>query len=424
MHDLKSLREQIDALRDGMRRREKLEQIGPLIDRAESLDRDRRLNIQAVEERKAARNVVTQEVARRKKSKENADDLVAQSRALGEEIGRLEAELATAESELERIMLEIPNVTLPEVPSGGEECNTIVREWGTPRMEPGLRPHWEIAEALGIIDLARGAKISGSGFVVYRGAGARLVRSLMSFFLDLHTLEHGYEELWVPVLVNRAAMTGTSQLPKFEDDMYLVKDEDLFLIPTAEVPVTNLYRDEMLDGAQLPRGFCAYSPCFRREAGSAGKDTRGILRVHEFDKVELVRYATSETSGREHELMTKHATTVLERLGLPYRVKLLAAGDTGFASAKTYDLETYAPGVGAWLEVSSSSTFTDFQARRANIRYRPAPGEKPRFVHTLNASGLAFPRIIATIIEHNQQPDGSVTVPEVLRPYLGTDSIR
>ena len=424
MHDLKSLRDQIDVLRDGMRRRGKIDQIGPLIDRAESLDRDRRLNIQAVEERKAARNLVTQEVARRKKAKENADDLVAQSRALGEEISRLEAELASAESELERIMLEIPNVTLPDVPSGGEECNVIVREWGTPRTETGLRPHWEIAGALGIIDLARGAKISGSGFVVYRGAGARLVRSLMNLFLDVHSSEHGYEEVWVPVVVNRTSMIGTSQLPKFEDDMYALRDEDMFLIPTAEVPVTNLYRDEMIDGADLPRAFCAYSPCFRREAGSAGKDTRGVLRVHEFDKVELVRYSTPEASSTDHEALTGHATTLLERLGLPYRVKLLAAGDTGFASAKTYDLETFAPGVGAWLEVSSSSTFTDFQARRANIRYRPAPGEKPRFVHTLNASGLAFPRIIASIIEHYQQPDGSVAVPEVLRPYLGTDFIR
>lgn len=424
MHDIKALREQVDALRDGMRRRGKLEQLGPLIDRAEALDRDRRLNIQAVEERKAARNSATQEVARRKKAKENADDLVAQSRAIGEEIARLETELAAAETELERILLEIPNLTLADVPDGDEEHNVIVREWGSPRREGGLRPHWEIAESLGIIDLARGAKISGSGFVLYRGAGARLVRSLMNLFLDVHTREHGYEEVWVPVVVNRAAMTGTAQLPKFEDDMYRLRDEDLFLIPTAEVPVTNIYRDEMLDGSTLPRGFCAYSPCFRREAGSAGKDTRGVLRVHEFDKVELVRYATPETSASEHELMTRHAATLLERLGLPYRVKLLAAGDTGFASAKTYDLETYAPGVGAWLEVSSSSCFTDFQARRANIRYRPAPGEKPRFVHTLNASGLAFPRIIATIIEHYQQPDGSVAVPEVLRPYLGVDSIR
>ena len=424
MHDLRALREQIDTLRDGMRRRGKLEQLAALIDRAEVLDRDRRLNIQAVEERKAARNAASQEVARRKRAKENADDVVAQSRALGEEIGRLEGELEQAESELERIMYELPNITLPDVPSGGEECNVIVREWGTPRMETGLKPHWELAEALGILDLQRGAKISGSGFVVYRGVGARLVRSLMNLFLDVHTQEHGYEEVWVPVVVNRATMTGTAQLPKFEDDMYGLRDEDLFLIPTAEVPVTNLYRDEMLDAAQLPRAFCAYAPCFRREAGSAGKDTRGILRVHEFDKVELVRYATPETSLDEHELMTRHATTLLERLGLPYRVKLLAAGDTGFASAKTYDLETYAPGVSAWLEVSSSSVFTDFQARRANIRYRPGPGEKPRFVHTLNASGLAFPRVIASIIEHYQQADGSIVVPEVLRPYLGVDVIR
>src|SRR5687767_2597405 len=423
MHDLKALREQIDALRDGMRRRGKLDQLGPLIDRAEALDRDRRLNIQAVEERKAARNAASQEVARRKKAKESADDVVAQSRALGEEIGRLEAELAGFESELERIMYELPNLTLADVPSGGEECNVIVREWGSPRMEPGLKPHWDIASALGILDLERGAKITGSGFVVYRGAGARLVRSLMNLFLDVHTREHGYEEIWVPAVVNRAAMTGTAQLPKFEDDMYALKDDDLFLIPTAEVPVTNLYRDELLDAGQLPRGFCAYSPCFRREAGSAGKDTRGILRVHEFDKVELVRYSTPEGSAQEHELMTRHATTLLERLGLPYRVKLLAAGDTGFASAKTFDLEAYAPGVGAWLEVSSSSTFTEFQARRANIRYRPRAGEKPEFVHTLNASGVALPRTIAALLEVHQQADGSVTLPRALVPYFGAERI-
>jgi seryl-tRNA synthetase len=229
--------------------------------------------------------------------------------------------------------------------------------------------------------------------------------------------------VWVPVVVNRASMIGTAQLPKFEDDMYGVSEEDLFLIPTAEVPVTNLYRDEILDGAQLPKAFTAYSPCFRREAGSAGKDTRGILRVHEFDKVELVRYATAEQSAEEHERLTRHAEVVLERLGLPYRVVVLAAGDTGFASAKTYDIETWAPGVGKWLEVSSCSTFTDFQARRANIRYRPAVAEKPRFVHTLNGSGLAFPRIIACLLEHYQNEDGTVTVPEALRTYLGTSTL-
>jgi seryl-tRNA synthetase len=247
----------------------------------------------------------------------------------------------------------------------------------------------------------------------------------MSWFLQLHTERHGYEEVWPPMLVNRASMTGTGQLPKFEDDAYRIADDDLYLIPTAEVPVTNLYRDEVLDGESLPRGFTAYTPCFRREAGSAGKDTRGILRVHQFDKVELVRYCAPEDSAAQLELMLSHAEAALQGLEIPYRVKLLAAGDTGFSSAKTYDLEAWAPGVGAWLEVSSASTFGDFQARRANIRYKAAKGEKgTRFVHTLNASALAFPRTIACILEHYQQPDGSVVVPDVLRPYLGTDRLR
>jgi seryl-tRNA synthetase len=286
-----------------------------------------------------------------------------------------------------------------------------------------VRPHWEIGEERGILDLARGSKISGSGFIVFRGLGARLTRALMNFFIDVHVREHGYEEVWVPVVVNRASMTGTTQLPKFEDDMYALKDEDMFLVPTAEVPVTNLYRDEMVDGATLPRGFVAYTPCFRREAGAAGKDTRGLLRVHEFDKVEMVRYCTPEQGDEEHERLTRHAETLLERLELPYRRVLLAAGDTSFGAARCYDLEVWAPGVGKWLEVSSCSTFVDFQARRANIRYRPGQGEKPRFVYTLNGSGLAFPRVIAAILEHYQQPDGSVTVPEVLRPYLGAEQL-
>jgi seryl-tRNA synthetase len=419
MHDPRIVREQVDVLREAMRRRGALEQTAPLIARAEALDRLRRSTIQAVEEKKAARNATSQDVARRKKAGENADDLIAQGRTLGDEIAVFEQTLSTAERELHGILMELPNITLGDVPEGGEECNVIIRTWGKPRETASLKPHWEIAEALGILDLARGAKIAGSGFVVFRGAGARLVRALMSYFIDVHTREHGYEEVWVPALVNRATLTGTGQLPKFEEDMYRTADDDLFLIPTAEVPVTNLYRDELVDAAFLPKGFVAYTPCFRREAGSAGKDTRGVLRVHQFDKVELVRYTTPEESPADHELLTTHATTLLERLGLPYRVKLLAAGDTGFSSAKTYDLEAFAPGVGAWLEVSSSSTFTDFQARRANIRYRPAPGEKPRFVHTLNASGLAFPRIIACLIEHYQTADGTVTVPDVLRPYLG-----
>jgi seryl-tRNA synthetase len=420
---MRALREQVDLLRDAMRRRGADEGLLLLIDRGESLDRERRTLIQAVEERKAARNANSQEVARRKKAKEPADDLIARGRELGDEIARLEVELDAAEGRLRTILLELPNVTLPEVPAGGEECNRIVREWGTPRDAAGVKPHWEIGAALGIIDLERATKISGSGFVAYRSLGARLVRALINFFIDLHAREHGYEEVWPPVLVNRATMTGTGQLPKFEEDAYAVKGDDLFLIPTAEVPVTNLYRDEILDAEMLPRGFVAYTPCFRREAGSAGKDTRGILRTHEFDKVELVRYVTPETSAEQLELLTRHAETMLERLGIAYRRKLLAAGDTGFSSAMTYDLEAWAPGVGAWLEVSSCSNFTDFQARRANIRFRQAKGEKPRFVHTLNGSGLALPRTIACILEQHQRPDGSVAVPEVLAPYMGTDRI-
>jgi seryl-tRNA synthetase len=432
VHDIRLLREQLELLRDAMRRRQKLDEYEPLLTRAESLERERRSGIQAVEERKAARNASSQEVARRKRAGEPVDDLIAAGRDLGQEISRLEAELGEAESALSGILLEIPNITLADVPAGGEDSNTIVRDWGTPRQQGGdagpddggpVVPHWDLAPRMGLIDLDRAAKVSGSGFVFFRGMGARLVRGLMNFFIDSHVTEHGYEEVWAPALVNRATMTGTGQLPKFEEDLYRIPGDDLFLIPTAEVPVTNLYRDEILDADVLPRGFVCYTPCFRREAGSAGKDTRGILRMHQFDKVELVRYATPEDSAAQLELLTAHAEAMLRRLELPYRVKLLAAGDTGFASAKTYDLEVWAPGAGAWLEVSSCSTFTDFQARRANIRYRPAKGEKPRFVHTLNGSGLAFPRIIAAMLEHHQRPDGSVEIPEALRPYVGTSRL-
>lgn len=420
MHDLKLLRDGADVLREGMRRRGKLDTFGPLIDRAVALDRERRALLVTIEEKKAERNAASQEVAALKRAKENADELIARTRALGDEIAELEKRYSDAFGELERLQYDLPNIPLSDVPEGGEEANAVVRSWGEPRASDGVVPHWEIGERLGILDLPRGAKVSGSGFVVMRGLGARLVRALMSFMLDLHTREHGYEEVWVPFLVNRQSMTGTGQLPKFADEAYLATD-DLFLIPTAEVPVTNLYRDDVLDGGTLPMALTAFSPCFRREAGAHGKDTRGLIRVHEFDKVELVRFTTPESSDAEHELLTGQAEAVLQRLGLPYRVVLLAAGDTGFASAKTYDLEVWAPGVEKWLEVSSCSTFTDFQARRANIRYRPARGEKPRLVHTLNGSGLAFPRTIIAILEHYQRPDGTVTVPEALRPYLGVD---
>ena len=417
------VREHIDALRSGMRRRGALDALSPTIDRAVALDKSRRETIQAVEERKAARNAVTQQVGQRKRAGESADDLQQQSRALGDEIARLDSELAETETQLSSILLELPNITLDQVPAGGEENNSVVRSWGTPREGARVRPHWEIGSALGIIDFERGAKISGSGFIVFRKQGARLVRALMNLMLDVHTTEHGYEETWVPVVVNRASMTGTAQLPKFEEDMYALRDDEGFLIPTAEVPLTNLYRDEVIAEAELPKAFTAYSPCFRREAGAAGKDTRGLLRVHEFDKIELVRYALPERSADELELLTGHAEKILQLLELPYRVVRLASGDTGFASAHTYDLETFAPGVGKWLEVSSCSNFTDFQARRANIRYKPADGGKPRFVHTLNGSGLAFPRIIASILEHHQQEDGSVLVPAALATYLGAERL-
>ncbi|MBC7562564.1 MAG: serine--tRNA ligase [Gemmatimonadaceae bacterium] len=420
MHDLRLVREQMHLLRDGFARRGKLDTLGPILDRLEGLEKERRALITAVEERKARRNVMTQDVAQKKRVGEDVTELVAESRSVGAEIARLEADLTATESTVHGLMLELPNITRDGVPAGDESHNAIVRSWGTPRDATGVRPHWDVAGELGIVDLARGAKISGSGFIVYRGLGARLVRSLINLMLDTHTSEHGYEETWVPLVVNRTSMTGTGQLPKFEDDMYALHGDVGFLISTAEVPVTNLYRDEILDAADLPKALTAYSACFRKEAGAAGKDTRGLLRVHEFDKVELVRYAAPDESDAELERLSGHAEAILRKLELPYRVLLLAAGDTGFASTKTYDLEVWAPGVGKWLEVSSCSSFGDFQARRMNIRYRPSPGEKPRLVHTLNGSGLALPRIIAALIEHGQHPDGSIAIPAALQSYLGT----
>ena len=423
MHDLKLLRDRPDHLRDGLARRGALDALAPVLDRIETLERERRAVIAAVEDRKAARNAATQEVARRKRAKENADELVASARALGDDIAAGDARRAAVDAELDALLLEVPNIPLAEVPAGDEHANVVVRTWGEPRPSDGVRPHWEIGHALGLFDLERGVKVSGSGFVCYRDRGARLVRTLLNWCMDVHADEHGYEEVWPPALVSRTSMTGTGQLPKFEEDAYRIDGDELFLAPTAEVPVTNLYRDEILDASDLPKAFVAYTPCFRREAGSAGKDTRGIQRLHQFDKVELVRYSTPEASSDELERLTADAERLLQRLGLAYRVVLLAAGDTGFSSAKTYDLEVWAPGVGRWLEVSSCSVFTDFQARRANIRYRPAAGEKPRYLHTLNGSGLAFPRVIAALLEVHQTADGAVVVPEPLRRYLGVDAL-
>ena len=418
MIDLKLLRASPAQVRAAVARRGD-PSLTRLLDEIEALDIKRRTLTAQLDTLKAERNDAAKADAQLAKAKGKLpDDIVAARRKLGERITSLESELRQIEATLDAKALFVPNPPLPEVP----DEQTIVRSWGTPAPKGG-KPHWEIAEHLGILDLPRGAKLAGSGFPVLVGAGARLARALINFMLDLHTREHGYIEVEPPFLVRRDVITGTGQLPKFEDDLYRTVPDDLFLVPTAEVPVTNLHRDEILDGTTLPKGYVAYTPCFRREAGAAGKDTRGLLRVHQFDKVELVRFCLAADSPAEHEKLTLHAETVLQKLELPYRVAVLPANDFGFAAAKTYDLEAWAPGVGQWLEVSSSSTYTDYQARRANIRARPRPGEKPEFVHTLNASGVALPRTIAALLETHQQSDGSVTVPPALVPYVGTDRI-
>lgn len=398
--------------------------LDPVVDELLALDSDRRALLARVESLKAARNAASDAVARKKKAGESADELLRQLRASSDEVKSLDAEVRNIDERLERLLLRVPNLPHAAVPDGDATANRVIRTWGEPPtfdFEP--RSHWDLGAALGLFDLARGAKLTGSGFPLFTGMGARLVRALAGFMLDLHSREHGYTEVAPPLLVNRASLLGTGQLPKFEDDLYRTSEDDFFLIPTAEVPVTNIHRDEILDAAELPVRLVAFTPCFRREAGAHGKDTRGLIRVHEFDKVELVRLVAADRSDEEHALLTSHAERVLQLLGIPYRVLELAAGDTGFASARTFDLEVWAPGVGTWLEASSASTFTDFQARRANIRYRPAPGARPEFVHTLNASGVAFPRTIIALLENNQQADGSVQVPEVLVPYLGTERL-
>jgi seryl-tRNA synthetase len=421
--DLKRLRQDPEGSRASLLRRRD-PSVGPLLDDILALDRERRERVVRVEALKAERNAASQEVARRKRAGEPADELMTRLRASGEDVKLLDTELREIEGRLDERVLALPNFPARDTPDGDAAANRVVRAWGEPpTFDFAPRPHWELGAALGILDLPAGAKLAGSGFPLFRGLGARLVRALSGFMLDLHTREHGYEEIAPPYLANRASLVGTGQLPKFEDDLYAVPSDDLFLIPTAEVPLTNIHRDEILDAADLPRGYCAWTPCFRREAGAHGKDTRGLIRVHQFDKVELVRFSRPEDAEAEHARMTDHAETVLRRLGLPYRVLELAAGDLGFASARTCDLEVWAAGIGGWLEASSSSSFTDFQARRANIRYRPAPGARPEFVHTLNASGVAFPRTIIALLENYQAADGSVRVPEALVPYLGVDRL-
>jgi len=387
---------------------------------------------------RAERNVASKAVGEAIKGGARPDGpevaaLRARSTAIGERLGAIDAELATVEATVEDLLLRIPNPADPGVPVGGEEANLTVRTWGEllPRTVAAgggadaweRQAHWDVAEALGIFDLARGAKIAGSGFPVYKGAGSTLQRALIMWFLDVHSRENGFTEVWPPAVVNAASARGTGQIPDKEDQMYVVTRDELYLVPTAEVPVTNLHRDEILEAAELPIRYAAYTPCFRREAGAAGKDTRGILRVHQFDKVEMVLFEKPEASADALEWMTGRAEDLLQRLGLAYRVLLMATREMGFVQAKKYDLEVWAPGVERWLEVSSCSNFRDYQARRMAVRYRPEPGAKPELVHTLNGSGLALARIVAAILETYQQPDGSVVVPDVLRPYMGRDEI-
>ncbi|MDH5588863.1 MAG: serine--tRNA ligase [Gemmatimonadota bacterium] len=423
MLDVRLFRHEPEKVRGALARRGD-ETLPPLVDEVRTLDEHRRAALAEVNDLKAERNEASKKIGALKRAGEPADEYIESMRVVGERIAALDEEVRDAEQRIEEILLATPNLPMDEVPAGGEAENQVVHTRGEER-EFGFtpRPHWDLAEALGILDLPRGAKISGSGFPVLRGAGARLQRGLINFFLDVHVAEHGYEELRVPYLVTRETLTGTGQLPKFSEESYLAERDDLWLIPTAEVPVTNMHRDELLEFDRLPVRYTAYSPCFRREAGAAGKDTRGLLRVHQFDKVELVRYEAPERSREALEELTREAEVLLERLGLRYRRLLLATGDLGFSSAMTYDLEVWAPGVEKWLEVSSCSVFTDYQSRRANIRFRRAQAEKPEFVHTLNGSGLALPRIMACLIEHFQEEDGSVTLPEAIRPYVGMDRL-
>ena len=403
-----------------------------LVDRALEVDAERRRLLAETESLKAERNAASKRIGEAIQGGASPNgpevaELKASSTKAGERIKSLDAALAEAEASLDDLLLRIPNPPDPDIPVGGEEANVTVRTWGEPlAVDDGgwtRKPHWELGEALGILDNVRGAKIAGSGFPVYKGAGSALQRGLINWFLDVHTRENGMTEIWPPAVVNTASATGTGQIPDKEDQMYVVTRDELYLVPTAEVPVTNLHRDEILDASDLPIRYAAYTPCFRREAGAAGKDTRGILRVHQFDKVEMVLFERPQDSREALEWMTERAEILLQRLGLAYRVLLMATREMGFTQARKYDLEVWAPGVERWLEVSSCSNFGDFQARWMAIRYRPEPGAKPELVHTLNGSGLALARIVAALLETYQQADGSVTVPDVLRPYLGRDTI-
>ena len=440
---LQRLRDEPDVIRDGAIRKG---EDPALVDRALALDADRRRLLGESETLKAERNAASKRIGEAIKAgaAPNGPEVAGlrdASTTAGERIATLDAELAETQATLDDLLLRIPNPPDIDIPVGGEEANVTIRTWGEvlSHDEPLVgefgadapaggatwtrKPHWEIGEALDIIDNVRGAKIAGSGFPVYKGAGSALQRGLINWFLDVHTREHGFTEVWPPAVVNADSARGTGQIPDKEDQMYVVTRDDLYLVPTAEVPVTNLHRDEIFEAAALPIRYAAYSPCFRREAGAAGKDTRGILRVHQFDKVEMVLFERPEDSVAALEWMTERAEILLQRLGLAYRVLLMSTREMGFTQARKYDLEVWSPGVERWLEVSSCSNFRDFQARRMAIRYRPEPGAKPELVHTLNGSGLALARVVAALLETYQRPDGTITVPEVLRPYLGREVI-
>lgn len=418
MLDAKTIRNNPELVRESLVKRNG----NPgLVDKFLAVDEKRRKNLAVAEELKSRRNKESETVARMKKAGEDASDVMAEMKELGEEIKGLDVELREIEEELRAVQLSIPNIPNASVPVGKDDSENIeVRRWGEPRkfeFEP--RAHWDIGEDLKILDFERAAKVTGARFTFYRGLGARLERAILTFMLDLHTQKHGYEELLPPFMVNRDSMIGTGQLPKFAEDMFRLEGVGYYLIPTAEVPVTNFYREEILDGRELPIYHCAYTPCFRAEAGSAGRDTRGLIRQHQFNKVEMVKFSLPETSYDELEKLTHDAEEVLQLLELPYRVVTLSTGDLGFSSAKTYDLEVWLPSAGMYREISSCSNFEDFQARRANIRFRRGPKEKPEFVHTLNGSGLAVGRTTSAVLENYQNGDGSVTIPKVLRPYMG-----
>jgi seryl-tRNA synthetase len=385
------------------------------------LDTRRREKLTESEQLKNRRNIVSQEVARLKKSGENADDLIAEMRNVNDRIKLLDDEVREIEAEMDTLLLSIPNVPHESVPIGASEAdNVILRTEGEPRQfEYDPKAHWDLGVVLGILDFEAAAKVTGSRFVFYKGLGARLERALINFMMDLHSDQHGYEEILPPYLVNRDSLIGTGNLPKFAEDLFKIEGTDYFLIPTAEVPVTNFHRDEILPAEALPKPFVAFSGCFRSEAGASGRDTRGLIRQHQFNKVELVQLVAPDKSYLVLEQLTGHAERVLQLLELPYRVLALCTGDMGFGSAKTYDLEVWIPSAGTYREISSCTNFEDFQARRAGIRYRPENGAKPEFVHTLNGSGLALGRTVAAILENYQQADGTIKVPEVLKPYMG-----